>query len=345
MKYIYTLAMVMVMGLCMATSSIAADWNFYGSARITTFYTDDENLDPTLNFGLQGNSRFGANVKVSDTLGARFEYGASNNKANIRVFYGTWNFGEGELIIGQTYAPIWLSVSNQAFSGDNGLAGWGENYAGRVPQLQLKFPNFKISLVRANNKYYRLDTDNAPVKTRYTEVDFPGIQAKYKFDFDPLDFTLSAAYQTFDARKSEVESYLFAGRIGYNAGHFSFKASGFFGSNMGNIAELNVSGMTGRRGYAIVENSGVVDVDAHGYAVVAGYTATDWLKFEAGYGYAEAEADAQNAQRDEVMSYYLQSTLTLAPGVVLVPEVGMVDYKDGGQRDATYYGIKWQINF
>ena len=346
----------MILGVVITSSAVAADWNFYGSARLTTFYTDGENRDPKLDYDLQGNSRIGAHVKATETLSARFEYGASNNKANIRLFYGVWNFGGGELLIGQTYGPVWLPVSNQAFAGDNrrggrfgdtGLAGLGENYTGRIPQIQLRFGDFKLALVQANNKFYSWGAANAPIRSYATRVDFPGIQAKYRFKFEPFDFSLSAAYQTFDARGSEVESYLFAGRVGYTAGPFSLKASGFIGSNMGNISELNVTGTKGRKGYAIVRapGKGVIDVDSYGYAVVAGYKANEWLDFEAGYGYAKMQIDNLRARHDDALAYYLQGTVTLAPGVTLVPEVGLIDYRGKGQRDSTYYGIKWQINF
>ena len=354
MKKLYIL--IIAACIAFATSAMAADWNFYGSARLTTFYTDGENRDPKLDYNLQGNSRIGAHIKATDTLSARFEYGASNNKANIRLFYGVWNFGGGELLIGQTYGPAWLPVSNQAFAGDNrrggrygdtGLSGLGENYTGRIPQIQLRFNDFKLALVQTNNQFYTNTSHRAKLRTFNTEVDFPGIQAKYRFNFNPFDFSLSGAYQTFDARGSEVESHMVAGRLGYTLGHFSLKASGFFGTNVGNIAELNVSGYTGRKGHAIVKRPGrgVIDVDSYGYAIVGGYQAAEWLNFEAGYGYAKVDYENNRHRHDDVLSYYLQATLTLAPGVTIVPEVGLVDYRATGQRDSTYYGIKWQINF
>ncbi len=69
----------------------AADWNFYGSARVSTFYENAEiSGSDTNNFdmGLQGNSRIGARVQVSDELSGRFEYGASDGNVNLRHLYG-----------------------------------------------------------------------------------------------------------------------------------------------------------------------------------------------------------------------------------------------------------------
>ncbi len=97
--------------LCLAAPAMAADWNFYGSARMATFYSiadkdiegDNDTINRTL-WDLQGNSRFGANVKVNDQIGGGFEYGTG---VNLRKLFGTYTFGGGsELLIGQTYTPL-----------------------------------------------------------------------------------------------------------------------------------------------------------------------------------------------------------------------------------------------
>ena len=81
----------------------AADWNFYGSARVTTFVSDNDvpagNDTTTLEHTLQSNARIGARVKVNDAIGGRFEYSAS---VSIRHLYGTWNFDSVEILVGQT---------------------------------------------------------------------------------------------------------------------------------------------------------------------------------------------------------------------------------------------------
>ena len=94
------LIVLLVLGL--VSPVMAADWNFYGSARMTTFYvTEDfgdfenaigEDDDAGLIHTLQGNARIGATVKASDQIGGRFEYGSG---PNLRLLYGTYNFGGG----------------------------------------------------------------------------------------------------------------------------------------------------------------------------------------------------------------------------------------------------------
>ncbi|MCF8136214.1 MAG: hypothetical protein K9K63_02785, partial [Desulfotignum sp.] len=107
MKKLMVLVAALALVAGSAMTAAAADWNFYGSARIATFFVDQENnvasnnpayVDTSsYNQGLQGNSRIGASVKVSDELTGGFEYGTG---VNVRKLYGEWNFGAGSLLVG-----------------------------------------------------------------------------------------------------------------------------------------------------------------------------------------------------------------------------------------------------
>jgi hypothetical protein len=72
-----TLAVVMV--FIFTTPAMAADWVFYGSARMTTFSDDVDpqaagvNSDTDTQWEVQGNSRIGARVTAGEVSG-RFEY-------------------------------------------------------------------------------------------------------------------------------------------------------------------------------------------------------------------------------------------------------------------------------
>gem|GEM_PF-220110 len=151
----------------------AAEWNFYGSARVSTFYssfdndpfapgTDTENFEMDLN----GNARIGAKVKVSDDLTAQFEYGAKKDKANIRLLWGEWNFGKGSLGIGQHYTPLLFPYSNQVYNihgkeeGDTNMSLFGMLYGGRKPMIRLKFGNFQIAVVEPRERVYCVPTYN-----------------------------------------------------------------------------------------------------------------------------------------------------------------------------------------
>jgi hypothetical protein len=76
------------------------------------------------------------------------------------------------------------------------------------------------------------------------------------------------------------------------------------------------------------------------------------LKFEAGYGSLETELDRPGTYEDCASAYYVNCQITLAPGVTVTPEIGVIDNEDktvGGavteEGETTYWGAKWMINF
>ena len=138
--------------LCLAAPAMAADWNFFGSARMATFYSivdkDLNNDNDTVNrtqWAQQSNSRIGANVKVNDQIGGAFEYGTG---VNVRKLYGTYTFGGGsQLLLGQTYTPTSkYFYSNTVFDSDGDLFGVGQFYAGRQAMVRWKTGGFQIAI-------------------------------------------------------------------------------------------------------------------------------------------------------------------------------------------------------
>ncbi len=337
----------MVAALAMiSTSAYAADWNFYGSARVATFYTSaDINGNPApsvdnYNQALQGNARIGATVKVSDELTGGFEYGAG---VNVRKLYGEWDFGGGKFLVGQTYSPLNLFYSDQVFGSDNDLLAQGGVYSGREQMLQLTFGDFKVALVPVNTTF---GAANA------TEVKFPGIEASYLLKLDAASFKLVGGYQNFDvtvgAVEADVTSYVLA--LGGKAAFGAFYVGGnvYVGQNAGNMMGVDVDGTNGwADGYAAFNAANVVDNDAFGALIAAGFTINDMFNVEAGYSLVETEFDIAGpaGDTDKAQAYYLNATVTLAPGVFFVPEIGSFDGDEDGDSQTDYFGVKWQINF
>ena len=338
----------------MAGSAYAADWNFYGSARVSTFWYDvdvDGGPDPDTQFdqGLQGNARIGAKVKVSDELTGRFEYGAKNGTANIRKLFGEWNFGAGKLLVGQDYVPMYLPGSNQVVDDDAALSGWGEVDGSRHAQIKLTFGDFQIAFVENNINYY----DNGVAAD--DDVIMPMIQVQYALTFDNFVITMAGGYQTFDVETANIDDDVTSWGLGLDVaatfGALSVIGQVNGGTNVGNIynIQVNDSDAVIGRGYADVSGNKVIDNDALGFRIAVGYTFNEMFGVEVGYGYQQTEFDTSGSEEDEVQSYYIQFPITLAPGVHIIPEVGVVDYEDdsagNGEDEVTYFGAKWQINF
>jgi len=321
--------------------AVSADWSFYGSSRLSTFFdSDSEELtgtgfdDDDLTWALQGNSRLGATVKAG-AIGGGFEYGSG---PNLRKLYGTWNFGAGELLVGQTYTPFNYFISNQVYGGDTDMLPYGGIYDGRRPMIQLKSAGFKIALVEPNTGgvtgFAAADTDTS----------IPKIEASYGFNAGPLKLSLMAMWNSFDVvdaanNEEGVDSYALA--LGFQIPFGAAYVNGdvWMGQNVGNTT-LWTSGVT----TAAWDGTNIVDNDAMGYLLVVGFKASDALSFELGYGQMSNELDQAGSVEDETAAYYAQAVINIAKGFFVVPEIGKVDYKEN-QGDTTYFGAKWQINF
>jgi hypothetical protein len=141
---------------------MAVDWNFYGNARMATYYTstdlkDNGGKDTDLEWDLQSNSRIGANIKA-ENINARFEFGVKGSSGGdvdvgTRRVYGTWNFGSGKLKVGKDYTPVSQFISGQVYDGDLGLLGIGTQYGNRTGQIAFEFGGFEIALVTPNSEF------------------------------------------------------------------------------------------------------------------------------------------------------------------------------------------------
>ena len=88
-----------------------------------------------------------------------------------------------------------------------------------------------------------------------------------------------------------------------------------------------------------------------------GYAATERVRFEIGGGWLRNEGQGDLDLDNDLYALYLQSVLTLAPSVYLVPEIGYIDFGDAKTTttdvirvdeqlgDLWYIGAKWQIDF
>jgi hypothetical protein len=350
-----------------ASPALAVDWNFYGSARMATFYTSrdyGDNLNPSgtdnedadVQWALQGNSRIGARVKAENVAG-HFEFGVSSTDTgggdvSSRRLYGTWDFGAATLKVGKDYTPIAQFISGQVFDGDLGLLGIGTMYGARQSQLSLSFGGFEVALIDPR------DVLITGLTTGDVDQLLPKIEAKYGMSFDTWNFNVRGGYQYYEIEDAtvgldediDVTSWIIGGDAGVNFGPAYVKGAVSYGQNVGN-ASWNIPGSRTSGGLATFDgDDDLDDVDTLMWALVAGFKFHDGLTFEAGFGWREDQPDANALDDDDAWELYGQAVITLAPGVYVVPEVGYTDFGDGNQPnvddgDQFYLGAKWQIDF
>jgi hypothetical protein len=346
-----------------ASPAMAVDWNFYGSARMATFYqsrdfgdaTDgdlsgegagltDNDEDDQIQWDLQGNSRLGATVKA-ENIGGRFEFGIDESDVTSRRIFGTWDFGAATLKVGKDYTPVAQFTSGQVFAGDNGLLNQGALYGSRKGQIGLSFGGFEVALITTDGTATLLRN----MDTGDVDEFLPKVEAKFGMSFDTWNFAVTGGYQHYEIENGgaanedvDVDSWVLGGDVGFNFGPAYVKAAVSAGTNMGN------AGWGGTAG-AYDGDDDVDEVDSVQGMLAGGFKFHDGLTFEAGVGYREDDSDAPGEDEDETTVGYLQAVISLAPGVWVIPEVGVIDYSDDingdDEGDEFYLGAKWQIDF
>lgn len=340
-KLMIILAAIAMVGAFTATT-MAADWSFYGSARIATFWETEADNDATdeeadLAFDEHGNSRVGARVKVSDSLSGRFEAGEGWNQ---RLLYGTWNFGAGAMTVGQFYAPGNIFISNQVYDGDTNLLNMGGLYTGRQEGIQLKFGGFKIAFLEPQ-------TGNAFGGTN-TDVVIPKIEAAYTYAASSWWIQGSLGVQSYNIDTAAdddiaVNSNIFGVGVGFNFGPAYVNGNIIGGTNVGNYGIWSNTATQGVLNGDEIDNTSTVGVQ-----VIVGYTINDMMKVEGGFGQVTSDNDNYD-EADSARGFYVQLPITLASGVSITPELGTMDQMknaaDADEGSVSYFGAKWMINF
>jgi hypothetical protein len=149
--------------LIFAAPAIAADWSFYGSERVATFYnyTDygsanqpgtGEQDDWGLIWNFQTNSRLGAKVKA-DKVSGQIELalkGTDGGDLDVgtRRAFGVWNFADNAALkVGKDYSPVSQMISNQVFNNDDNMWGSGDFHGRRPGGLTLILGGLEVALL------------------------------------------------------------------------------------------------------------------------------------------------------------------------------------------------------
>ncbi|OVE73569.1 hypothetical protein BVX93_01345 [bacterium B13(2017)] len=325
-----------------------AEWNFYGSARVSTFYSsedEDAGDDADTSWDLQSNARIGAKVS-GDEISGGFEYGTSGGKANIRKLYGIWKFGAGELLVGQDYTPLNLFYSCQCYGDDDCLLSYGLLWNSRKPMLQLKFKGLKIAFVKPETS--DLDTGGD------VDVTFPKLQIRYHIDLDNFFLDIFGGIQSYKiiAEATEttpivddsVNSHVIGFGTGANIGALTISGSVYSAQN---IRQFPLS--TTGAGDAVVTASGIEDSSTLSMFAIIAFKINDKIKCEFGTGHVAHKSDVSGTKKDKTFAYYFNTCITPHDRIFIIPELGLIDYKDDSagisEGKKTYGGIKWQINF
>jgi hypothetical protein len=365
-KFIIMLAAVAMVGAFVATAM--AEVSLYGSARFNTYSvkTDKEfngtAFDDRDTQWRMGNlSRFGAIFK-GDKVGGRFELDARTNQPDsasdgasgvgamrLRLLYGTWDFGAGQLLFGQDYPLYNFAISNIAFT-TGGLQQWGGvAYANpRVSQIRLTFGDLKVAFLTPVTKFDGGGTYSSDVDTT-----LPKIEAEYDLKFDPVALQLVGGYQSYDAVNAaddskSINSWVLAaaGKVNFGPAYVNLALSyRVNGTNYGVWTAVDEE--------ATFVNGDFQDTTTFGGVAAIGFKVNDMLTLEASAGYLSADYDDQGNREDTARSYGFLAQIHVAPGVLIQPEFVILDRDkeksvagvETDQGQETAIGVWWKIDF
>ena len=333
----------------------AVDWEFYGIAKVKTFYefnqaadgktfADGDDQDADFDMGLQANSRVGAKVKVNDSLSGVAELGISDSSVTTRHLYGTWKYDGGAFTIGQTRTPIGRQDSLRVWGDDAGLQAFGEPYLGRRPLLQLETHGFKLALVKPHSITNIYANTNAT-----SEVDnlLPRVEASYQQTMGIASIDVFGGFHTYEissaAENFDVQSGLAGAGFWIKPDPAYVRAIGYYSRNARQFGQY-LSPQPATFGSAKIVNDEVVNNDLFAGAVFGGYKFSEKISAEIGYGYTQSEDDADDAETVKWQCYYAQVDYKIAKGISVTPEFGIMEDIDSN-KSTTYVGARWQASF
>lgn len=275
MKKVTIIALVVAIAAFFAVSASANEWNLYGSARMATYWTDQDYGGNTedawargnvqeLQWQMQVNSRVGATVK-GDKLSGRFEFAVTSDggggDVNARRLYGVWHFTEGwGLKVGKDYTPITFFLSGQVFDNDQGLLNVGNAYGSRRAQLAVEGGlgpgNLKFALIEPTSGVLDVDTAVGFTASSTTESKFPKVEVSYEWKFsDAMSFHGFGGWQYYkqlqaitgdvggvtvtNQRSDDVTSYMFGAGADLNFGPMYVKPQASWYKNGASAGWLN----------------------------------------------------------------------------------------------------------
>lgn len=359
-----------------ALEDIVGSYSFYGSVRFQTFYNDTSNIDANtrkdvgikddegLRWDLAGNARFGTKV-TRDKISGVYEIGLDDDASvYTRLIYATYDFGAGTVLFGQDYTPISrISYSNQVFGDDLTLTGWGAAYEPRTPQIRFEFKGLEIAFVKDKGSSIPSSPSAAGGIETQGDVDvlMPKIEMRYHVGQENIFADVFGGFFAFEVEDvvaldnvgdtvgnygdETVNSWIVGAGGGVNLDPVFIRAQAYYARN---AADFNLT-HTNSDGAKFDAAGDIVDEDNFGAHFVAGATLGKYT-VEAGIGYVSSEYDESGSEADNAMSYYLNAMIPIYGPFFVVPEIGVLDYLDGEDgededKDITYVGAKWQVNF
>lgn len=383
MKEISMSILALTLAVLLATPAMAATTiEPYASMRMGVYWShvspnqDGVDDDDDLNMDLADISRFGAKGQVGDIygvaeLGMRGSkndagYGVSssvpyyNRQVYTRLLYGKWDFGSGNLIVGQDYTPITFPSAQQApgiFNLQNGFISTGCMWDRRWPQVKVMLDNGLI--LAAVEAYAGTGVSGIEAPPAGTvaggdyDVTVPKLYIAYDFKREGIYLSPGFGYNTYhyDDRNmggtfdDEINSYVIYLKGKWDPGAVAFQFAGHYGQN---INDFGILGRPAAAGAVVDATNEVQDATSYGGYIQVAFK-VDPTTISLGWGYANDENDALGPEADEKMGVFVNCKVPVADTFFVTPEFSWWDGMDNAMgvedADSWHLGMTMQMDF
>lgn len=377
------LAAFAVTAMVTAPAIAATQWNFGGRLAYKTFWTENNagkykmndfqgggkamKSDGYLDWSTQANTQLQIYARA-DRFKGYIEMGWNNDNNSVwtREYWGDYRFNDMlSITIGQQH-QLFSQINNQVWGGDWDSNGIGTAFAPPTPKITINYGNFHFALVKPYDRrgyedYTQLDIDSY----------IPQLQASYLYFADTWKLHFGAGYQylqlndiaALNGKDKSVHSWIFTAEGDMDFGPLYLQLQASVGQNWSDAGWNDESGavLSPRDDYfkpnmgVQVKGNKLKSTTSAMIGAAVGYRLTEALRFEAGANY---RYDDNSVFKDHgnTMNFYLQAAYTIAPGFVITPEIGFIDYgKTVGNKttgDASrdygylwYAGAQWAMYF
>ena len=342
-KVIFCLITIIMLS---SVTILSANVNFYGSARLKYWYehtdedwnsdTNESNL--ALDYGMQGNSRLGANFNTNGVTG-KVELGLSPSDVKLRLLYGKITNGDMSITIGQDYSGF-QAYGDQVYDDDLNFIYYGLFYDGPLPMVKLTYMDrFNVMFITPK------EVDNAGLGGLQSLI--PKINLSYEYTDPDFYFSASAGFNmnqyNEDYSTGGVDEMILAYAVSLT-GKYDFE-------EMNLLVQLSYGVNVENYGIYTITPSAIV-YDAYNDSfedtqTLGGLVIVSSKILTAGVSYIQTSNSLWD-EDDTAMSAFIQKPITVYKNILLVPEVGMFDHmKDhSGNDEGTkiYGGMKIQID-
>jgi len=349
------------------------------SIKSTTTDGGTQYSDAGLVLNVADTTKIGAKVVASDAISAGVELSIfqmptavniggedlTGDGIIMRVLYGQYKFDSGTLRVGQDYTP----ASFLLYSNEIGDLGWGSDeimtthsipYISRRPQIKLTFGGLQVAFIEHNTtpSYTAL---RGLTGTDDEDFSLPRIELAYQWNISPMiSLRPILGYQSYEAVRhtdttdssKSITSYLYGLGVNLRLGPAYINLAAAGAQNPGNYGLYQPNNTITK--FAYWGAGDLEDTTSMSGIAVVGMKVNPSLKVEAGFGYLKTEGKPGTKVEQTSMNYYIQAPITLAPGVFLTPEIGMLDMGDldytdlntkTDQGSSTWFAAQFRIDF